>query len=207
MVTVFRTDHMRKGDQRQEIPRMLPDGSFIGLSVDQNQTCRTMYGTRRMSARDRLDRDNDYIVVGGKIGFRQTFETVEADETFCRAPDDIINAGRRLLTLDVSSGISVLVHNTVTVKIGCNNIPVFAMVCGGRGRALFSFKCVYSGCSAFMDIRVLPTVDVIKWVVMGISHKHGFSTFPRRIPRNTFKLETTVLLEEGTKEHQHQFPS
>ena len=111
-----------------------------------------MYGTRRMCARDRLDRDQDYVVVGGKISFRQTFETVEAEETFCRAPDDIINAGRRLLTLDVSSGISALVHNTVVVNIGCNNIPLFAMVCGGRGRALFSFRRVYSGCSAFIDI-------------------------------------------------------
>ena len=166
-----------------------------------------MYGTKRMCARDRLDRDQDYVVVGGKISFRQTFETVEAEETFCRAPDDVINAGRRLLTLDIANGLATLVHDTVVVKIGCNNIPLFAMVCGGRGRALFSFKCVYSGCSAFMDIRVLPHVDTIKWVVMGISHSHGFSTFPRRIPRNTFKLETTVLLEEGTKEHQHQFPS
>ena len=129
-----------------------------------------MYGTRRMRARDRFDRD--YVVVGGKISFRQTFETVEADETFCRAPDDIINTPRRLLTLDVSSGISALVHNTVIVKIGCYNVPLFAMVCGGRGRALFSFECVYSGCSAFMDIRVLPHFDVIKRVVMGVSHCH-----------------------------------
>ena len=158
-----------------------------------------MHGTRRMCARDRLERDRDFVVVGGKISFRQTFETVEADETFCRAPDDIINAGRRLLTFDVSSGISALVHNTVIVKIGCNNIPLFAMVCGGRGRALFSFKCVYSGCSAFMDIRVLPHVDVIKWVVMGVSHSHGFSTFPHRITRDTFKMETIVPLEDDNK--------
>ena len=153
-----------------------------------------MYGNRRMCARDRLDRDPDYVVVGGKISFRQTFETVEATETFCHAPADVIDAGRRLLTLDIATGLSTLVHDTVVVKIGCNNIPLFAMVFGGRGRALFSFECVYSGCSAFMDIRVLPRVDVIKWVVMGTSHSHGFSTFPQRIPRNTFSSERKGLI-------------
>ena len=99
-----------------------------------------MYGTRRMCARDRLDRDPDYIVVGGNISFRQTFEPVEALETFTHAPDDVIEAGRRLLSLDISNGLSTLVHDTITVKIGCNNIPLFAMVIGGRGRSLFSFK-------------------------------------------------------------------
>ena len=166
-----------------------------------------MYGTRRICARDRLDRDQDYVVVGGEISFRQTFETVEAEETFCRAPDDIINAGRRLLALDIANGLSTIVHNTVIVKIGCNNIPLFAMVCGGRGRALFSFKCVYSGCSAFMDIRILPHVDVIKWVVMGISHSHGFSTFPQRIPRDTFVFQTKMLLKDDSKELLHRFTS
>ena len=99
-----------------------------------------MYGNRRMCVRDRLDRDPDCVVIGGKISFRQTFETVEAAETFCRAPADVIDAGRRLLTLDIATGLSTLVHNTIVVKIGCNNIPLFAMVFGGRGRALFSLN-------------------------------------------------------------------
>ena len=92
--------------------------------------------------------------------------------------------------LDIGNGISTLVHNTVVVTIGCNNVPLFAIVSGSRGHTLFSFKCVYTGCTAFMDVRVLRHADVIKWIVMGISHNHGFSTFPRRVPRNTFSTET-----------------
>ena len=60
----------------------------------------------------------------------------------------------------------------------------------GRGSTLFSFKCVYSGCAAFLDVRTIANADVIKWVLMGVSHNHCFSTFPSRIPRNTFANET-----------------
>ena len=129
---------------------------------------------RRADARARLDSESDFVVTGGKVGFRQSFEAVEAHETFCRAPESIVDAGKLLLELDLGNGISRLVHDTVVVKIGCNNVPLFSMVSGGRGHTLFSFKCVYNGCTAFMDIRVLRHADVIKWIVMGVSQPRIF---------------------------------
>ena len=148
----------------------------------------------RVSTIAHLDSQSDFVVSTGGLGFRQTFETVEANETFCRAPQSIVDAGRRLLELDVANGISTLVHDTVVVKIGCNNVPLFVIVSGSRGHTLFSFKCVYAGCTAFMDVRILRHADVIKWIVMGISHNHGFSTFPRRVPRNTFSADTRATI-------------
>ena len=146
----------------------------------------TIQEQRRRATIARLDAESGFIVSGATIGFRQSFETVEALETFCRAPESIVDAGRRLLGLDIGNGIATLVHDTVVVRIGCNNVPLFAIVSGSRGHTLFSFKCVYAGCAAFMDVRVLRHADVIKWIVMGVSHNHGFSAFPRRVPRNTF---------------------
>ena len=80
------------------------------------------------------------------------------------------------------------------MKIGSNTVPVFAMVDGGRGRTLYTFRCVYTGCGAFMDIRVLPHADVIKWVVMGVSHNHHFEMFPRRLPRNTLGADVRAAV-------------
>ena len=137
---------------------------------------------KRADARARLDAETDIVVVRGDVVFRRTFETIEDCETFCRAPAVVVDAGRRLLTIDAGDGISAAVHNTIVVWIGCNRIPIFAMVNGGRGRSLFSFKCIYSGCSAFLDVRVLPRVDIVKWVIMGVSHSHNFSVFPRVSP-------------------------
>ena len=161
----------------------------------------TTLAQRRADARARLDSESDIVVIGGKVCFRQSFEAVESHETFCRAPASIVDAGRRLLQLDVGNGISRIVHDAVVVKIGCNNIPLFSMVSGGRGHTLFSFKCVYAECTAFMDIRVLRHADVIKWIIMGVSHNHGFSTFPNRVPRNTFNNETTCMVNEMVKQN------
>ena len=149
---------------------------------------------KRAQTRDKLDRQSDFVVVGGKITFRQTFVPVEAGETFCMCPQDVIEAGRRLLALDISSGVSRAVHNNVVVKIGSNTIPLFALVDGGRGRSLHTFRCVYTGCAAFMDIRVLLHADVIKWVVMGVSHNHHFEMFPRRLPRNTLGADVRAAV-------------
>ena len=98
------------------------------------------------------------------------------------------------MTIDAADGVAAAVHDTVVVSIGCNCIPVFVMVDGGRGRSLFTFKCVYNGCSAFLDVRVLPHVDIVKWVLMDVSHRHDFSVFPQRLPRNTFRAETKAAI-------------
>ena len=136
------------------------------------------FSLRRSDARAMLDGESDFVVTDGKVCFRQSFETLEYSETFCRAPTEVVDAGRRLLSMDVARGLSAIVHDAIVVEIGCSRVPLFAMVCGGRGRTLFSFKCVYSGCTAFLDVRTIINADVIKWVLMGVSHTHGFSTFP-----------------------------
>ena len=151
------------------------------------------FEARRADARARLDGEPDIVVSDGKVGFRHAFETVEDSETFCFAPEDVVDAGRRLLTIDVADGISAAVHDTVVVRVGCNCVPVFAAVSGGRGRGLFSFKCVYPDCSAFLDVRVLQHVDVVKCVLMG-SRTHDFSTFPPRLPHNMFRGETGAAI-------------
>ena len=148
------------------------------------------FNLRRADARARLDSEPDIAVSGCNVDFNRMFETIEDDETFCLAPAYVVDAGRRLLTIDTAGGVAAAVHDTVVVSIGCNRIPVFAMVDGGRGRSLYTFKCVYSDCAAFLDVRVLPHVDVVKWVLMGVSHSHDFSAFPQRLPRNTFRAET-----------------
>ena len=63
---------------------------------------------------------------------------------------------------------------------------MFALENGGRGRTLFTFKCVYVNCSAFLDMRVFSAVDRVKWVLIGVSHPHDFLFFPQRTPRGTF---------------------
>ena len=152
--------------------------------------------SRRADARARLDMESDFVVADGNVRFRQSFETIEDTETFSRAPDEVVEAARRLLTIDVARGLSAIVHDTIVVTIGCSRIPLFAMVCGGRGRTLFSFKCVYSECLAFLDVRTISNADVIKWVLMGVSHNHVFTTFPARIPRNTFTNETKEAIRK-----------
>ena len=47
---------------------------------------------KRIQLRRRLDDLPDFLVDGTNILFRQTFETVEAAETYCRAPQEIIEA-------------------------------------------------------------------------------------------------------------------
>ena len=95
---------------------------------------------------------------------------------------------------EITTCASGLVTAHVIVKIGSNTIPLFALVDGGRGRSLHTFRCVYTGCAAFMDIRVLPHADVIKWVVMGVSHNHHFGSFPRRLPRNTLGADVRAAV-------------
>ena len=75
----------------------------------------TTLAERRADAKACLDSESDFIVVGGKVCFRQSFKALEADETYCRAPERIVDAGKHLLELDIGNGISSLVHDTVVV--------------------------------------------------------------------------------------------
>ena len=61
---------------------------------------------RRADARARLDSKPDIAISGCAVDFNRTFETIEDDETFCPAPADAVDAGRRLLTIDAADGVA-----------------------------------------------------------------------------------------------------
>ena len=100
------------------------------------------------------------------------------------------------MTAERNDSIATVVRDTVFFRVGCNNVPVFALVDGGRGRTLFEFRCVFDGCSSFLDIRFFSGADVIKWVIMGVSHSHTFSVFPSRMPRGTFPHDVAETIRE-----------
>ena len=97
--------------------------------------------SRRADARARLDMESDFVVADGNVRFRQSFETIEDTETFSRAPDEVVEAARRLLTIDVARGLSAIVHDTIVVTIGCSRIPLF--VCSSfRALSAVSLTCL-----------------------------------------------------------------
>ena len=114
---------------QDSINRRRGDGTSTSTMV-------TTLAQRRADAKACLDCESDFVVVGVDVRFRQSFRAVEADETFCHTPESIVNSVKRLFELDIGNGISSLVHDTVVVKIGCNNVPLFAMVSGGRGHTV-----------------------------------------------------------------------
>ena len=149
---------------------------------DEHQTL----GAKRTMTRLALDALPDFSADKFRVEFRQSFVALEADETFFFAPEPLVESCRRLLTLELDVTVAQLVRDNVTVRIGCNVVAPFALVSGGRDRTLFVFRCVYDGCPAFLDVRKFAGADKLKWVIVGVSHCHGFSVFPSRMPRNTF---------------------
>ena len=87
----------------------------------------SVVASRRADARARLDMESDFVVTDGKVGFRQSFETVEYPETLSIAPAEVVDAARRILTTDIARGLSAIVHDTIVVEIGCSSVPLFAM--------------------------------------------------------------------------------
>ena len=138
----------------------------------------TSMDLRRNLMDDSFDQLADFFDQTGKITFMHAFEMIEEDETFCTALPDIIDAARRLLEGNQDQGLAKIVHDNVTLKIGGNRVPLFAMVSGGRSRTLFSFRRVFPHCSSFLDARTLHRAICVKWV-MCISHKKGFDV-PRQ---------------------------
>ena len=107
----------------------------------------------RLHKRHLLDAEPDFVVDGNSITFNKTFDVLETTDTYARAPDDVVKSARRILEMDVAETIPKIVHDTDTVRIGCCAVPVFALENGGRGRTLFTFKCVYENCPAFLDVQ------------------------------------------------------
>ena len=75
-------------------------------------------------------------------------------------------------------------------------MPLFALETGGRDRTLFKFRCVFDMCSAFLEARLFTGVYSMKWVMMGLSNCHGFSSFPQRVPRLMFSAPTLQRFAE-----------
>ena len=153
--------------------------SYISMPVI-TQTA-DIKNTRHL-VRRRLDDEPDFIVVESNVTFRQSFETVELVETYARAPPEIIEATRKILTAEIRGSVAVAVRDSIFFSVGRNMIPLFANVRSGRGRTLFEFECVFEGCSAFLDIRMFSGVEIVKWVLTGVSHTHAFEVFPQRMP-------------------------
>ena len=151
---------------------------------------------QRRMLRAELDAMPDVAVDGTELAFAQRFATVADDEPFFTAPDAFVASCRALLDADVVDTVPRLVHDTICVRIGCNRVPLFALVSGGRDRTLYVFRCVYAGCAAFLDVRRFLGADKIKWALMCTSHCHDFSSFPQRMPRNTFARDTLEQFRE-----------
>ena len=101
----------------------------------------SVVSSRRADARARLDIESDFVVEDGNVRFRQSFETIEDTETFSRAPDEVVEAARRLLTIDVARCLSAIVHDTIVVTIGCSRIPLY--VCASfRALSAVSLTCL-----------------------------------------------------------------
>ena len=117
---------------------------------------------RRVQCRADLDSVSDFSITHSGITFRQSFVSLESDESFFVAPNCLTDSCRELLSLHLDCTVARVVHDNVTVQIGCSTVPVFALVNGGRDRTLFTFRCVYEDCSAFLDIRKFAGADRLK---------------------------------------------
>ena len=93
---------------------------------------------QRRMLRAELDAMPDGAVDGAALAFAQRFATVAADEPFFTAPDAFVASCRSLLDADVVDTVPRTVHDTICVRIGCNRVPLFALVSGGRDRTLYS---------------------------------------------------------------------
>ena len=103
--------------------------------------------------------------------------------------------GRRLLAIDATDGIWTTVHDTVVVRVGCNCVPVFAAVNGGRGRGIFSSKCVIPTAPRPSTFWFFNASTSSRWSSLE-SHAKYFSAFPPRLPRNTFTDETMAAIRQ-----------
>ena len=150
----------------------------------------------RNAVRVELDCLPDFIVAGKEFGFRNEFRTLALEDSFCEVPLDVVQRAQSLLDLELVDHVAKTVHDTVVFELGCSRVPLFSLETGGRDRRLFKFRCVFSLCSAFLEVRLFSGVFSVKWVMMGTSHSHDFQSFPKRMPRGTFSDETLKRFEE-----------
>ena len=179
----------RKRQRAQRSTQLTPEGMNKAPHTQERKKVNSVLQQKRAHMRATLDSLSDFSITQSEITFKQSFVLIEAEESFVIAPKCLIDSCRKLLSLDLDDTVPRIVRDNVTIQIGCNSVPLFALVSGGHDRSLFSFRCVYDGCSAFLDIRRFARADKVKWIMVGVSHCHDFSTFPSRIPRNVFKAD------------------
>ena len=109
--------------------------------------------TSRAACRVELDKMPDFTTEGNQLRFSRAFVALPAAESYCDAPKEVVDAARSLLDADLVDTVAKAVHDAVTITIGANVLPLFRLVSGGRGRTLFVFRCVYDGCSSFLEAR------------------------------------------------------
>ena len=156
---------------------------------------------RRKQPGNEFDSRPHFVVVGKNVALRKDFQTVTADETFCETPSAVVERAKTLLEDSLVDSVARTVHDKVFFELGCSHIPLFSLVMGGRERTLFSFRCVFDRCSAFLEVRLFSAIHSVKWVLMGVSHSHDFTTFPRRMPRGTFTASTIARFQEMVQQH------
>ena len=101
-----------------------------------NEPSSRMTAPDRPALRAQLDMSPDFTASGGRLEFNQRFATTTSAETFCAAPQRIVDAGRSLLSAPLDDSVANVVHNTIAFDIGCNRIPLHALASGGRGGKL-----------------------------------------------------------------------
>ena len=148
-----------------------------------------------------LDGLSDCVTDGKTVDFRKEFGVIESDETYCMVPNKVVERAKMLLTETLVDSVAQSVHDRIFIELGCNHVPLFALVTGDRDRTLFKFRCVFDLSSGFLEVRLFSGVYSIKWMMMGLSHSHDFSSFPRRTPRGTFTDETLQRFKEMVQQN------
>ena len=135
-----------------------------------------------------LDAESDFMTHNNKICFHQSFETVTALETFCTTPEEVVKSCRGLLDVNLNDTVAKVDREHVNITIGCNTFPLFSLVSGGNGRTLFSFRCVYTNCSSFMDIRTFARAVKVKWSSYASRTATVSTRFPPVFQETLFRL-------------------
>ena len=118
------------------------------MSAAQNAS----FNMQRASTRKMLDALSDFAVDGSGLRLRREFVLLSCPEVFVRVPERIVGCMRRLLAMDSVGNVAQAVHDNVVFNIGSSRVPLFALESGGRDRTLFTFRCVYRRCLAFLEV-------------------------------------------------------
>ena len=86
------------------------------------------------------------------------------------------------VAIDTTTAISKSVPFSVSVATKCLSAQM--LTAGARRKLWIPMRL--SRVFRFLDVGTIVSVDVIKWVAMGISNSHSFSVFPPRMPKSTF---------------------